>query len=787
MSCEESFRAAMSAEGIDYTNQIYPDGKLHRFKAGGDNARNSWYVFHPGPPAAAAFGCWKRAFKQTWCERNGSLSQGEWIEVRRRWQEAEREHERTKTARQKKARSIAAWILARAKLVAAHGYLNRKQVQSHGELKEYRGGLALPLRDLNGDLNSLQFVDSAGRKRFLSGGRVAGCFFTLADKADGPLVICEGYATGASIHEATGHSVICCMDCGNLSGVARALRELWPQREIIVASDNDQFTDGNPGLTKATAAAKAIHARLAVPQFKDTANKPTDFNDLATVEGFDAVKEQIGTAQTPKETDVDTFARLAALSPAEYDRCRQTEADALGIRVTTLDDEVERLRRWTGGNDSTLQGCALNLPDVQPWPQPVNGAELLEDVSKSFSRYVALPPGAADVMALWALHCHCFEASDITPRLNITSPEKGCGKTTLLDVVALHVPRPLRAENLTAPVLFRLIEARKPTVLADEYDSWVNNNDELRSMFNAGHRRGGQALRCEGDKHEVRAFPVFGPLALAGIGALPGTCHDRSIVIRLTRAKRGEVTRRFDSRRTAREMELCRKLARWTADNFEKLKNCDPKLPETAFNRLADNWRPLFAIAEVAGGDWPKRAHAAFVALTSSADLDAQGIGTLLLSDIADIFTAEGTDRVPSSELAESLAAIEGRPWAEWGKHRKAISTNQLANQVRRFGISPRGIRLGDETPRGYLLDDFKEAFSRYLPDTPFPDRNTATTLGKTPISEVQQPELVLHPEKAPFTRECCTVAPCKEGEPEKGEISGRKAGQNTGKEKLRL
>jgi hypothetical protein len=158
-----------------------------------------------------------------------------------------------------------------------------------------------------------------------------------------------------------------------------------------------------------------------------------------------------------------------------------------------------------------------------------------------------------------------------------------------------------------------------------------------------------------------------------------------------------------------------------------------------------------------------------------------------LLSDIADIFTAEGTDRVPSSELAESLAAIEGRPWAEWGKHRKAISTNQLANQLRRFGISPRGIRLGDETPRGYLLDDFKEAFSRYLPDTPFPDCNTATTLGKTPLSEVQQPEFVLHPEKAPFTRECCTVGPCKEGEPEKGDISGRKAGQNTGKEKLRL
>ena len=103
MSCEESFRAAMSAEGIDYTGQIHPDGKLHRFKAASDHARNSWYVLHAGPPAAGAFGCWKRAFKQTWCERNGNLSQGEMHRVRHRWQETEREHEKLKRAAKKGA------------------------------------------------------------------------------------------------------------------------------------------------------------------------------------------------------------------------------------------------------------------------------------------------------------------------------------------------------------------------------------------------------------------------------------------------------------------------------------------------------------------------------------------------------------------------------------------------------------------------------------------------------------------------------------------------------------
>jgi putative DNA primase/helicase len=206
-------------------------------------------------------------------------------------------------------------------------------------------------------------------------------------------------------------------------------------------------------------------------------------------------------------------------------------------------------------------------------------------------------------------------------------------------------------------------------------------------------------------------------VVLSGIGALPGTLHDRSIVIRLERAKRGELKERFDSRRTNREQELCRKLARWSEDNRHAFESLDPKMPDGAFNRLANNWRPLYAIAEIAGGDWLKRVAESFARLTSSNDLDAQGLGTLLLGDIAEIFQKEGTDKLPSFELSEMLAAIEGRPWAEWGKHRKGISPNQLAIQLRRFGVSPKGIRIGNETPRGYVLDDFREAFDRYLPD----------------------------------------------------------------------
>jgi hypothetical protein len=214
----------------------------------------------------------------------------------------------------------------------------------------------------------------------------------------------------------------------------------------------------------------------------------------------------------------------------------------------------------------------------------------------------------------------------------------------------------------------------------------------------------------------------------------------------------------------------------WTADNFDTLKRCDPKLPETAFNRLADNWRPLFAIAEVAGGDWPRRCAEAFAKLTSTDDLDAHGIGTLLLADIAEIFDQEGTDKIPSARLAEELAAIEGRPWAEWGRQRKPISPNQLANQLRRFGVSPKKIRFGEHSLQGYWREEFNEPFERYLPGVPYSKWNNGTTPGKAAVSEVEHREGMFRPESGLFTRECSGVPPCTEGEPDLDAINSELA-----------
>jgi putative DNA primase/helicase len=723
----ENFRAALQAAGLNYPGDIIADGELHRIKVTGDRQKNSWYVLHAGPPSAGAFGCWKRGINATWCDRSRNLSQEEWGTVRRRWQEAQRERERVEMERQAKARETATWILDHAKPVSSHAYLAAKGVKPVSNVRGCRGGLVLPLRDTEGGLHSLQFIGADGEKRFLPGGRTAGCFFTLADTPESPLVICEGYATGASIAEATGFGVVCAMNCGNLLAVSKALREKFPSREIVICADNDLHTDGNPGLTKATEAAKAIGARLAVPKFNDMTTNPTDFNDLHQLEGLTTMKTQIESAQVPKESDDEHVQRLAALPPLAYERCRDAEAARLGVRVSALDKMVDAKRPKNGAQTDDLQGRALKLAEVELWPDAVNGADVLSEVAETFTRYVALPAGSADALALWTAHAHCFDSFQCSPRLNITSPEKGCGKTTLRDVLNVLVPRPLATENLSVAVLFRVIESLKPTVLADECDAWLRDNEQLRGLLNAGHGRVGQVIRCAGDSQEPRGFSVFAPAVLCGIGALPGTLHDRSIIIRLERAKPGELRHRFDSRHVEREIELCRKLARWCGDNIAQLEACDPALPSDASNRLADNWRPLFAIAEVAGGNWPQRAADAFAMLTAKADADAQGIGTMLLADIQKTFAITKVERMFSKNLVTKLVALSDRPWPEANRG-KPISETWLGRHLHNFGINSQTLRIGSARAKGYKAVDFADAFERYLPTHGLPNRDTVTS-----------------------------------------------------------
>ena len=198
--------------------------------------------------------------------------------------------------------------------------------------------LVIPARDTKGKIQSIQHIVGNGKKRFLKDGVIQGHYHTIGKLTD-ILYIVEGYATGASVHEATGCGVVVAFDAGNLLPVAKAIREKYPDHELVFAGDDDAWTDGNPGKVKAQEAAAAVSAKWVIPQFKDTSSKPTDFNDLRQLEGLDAVREQLANAREPETSGSETnqqadaskaIADLAELSPIEYEQRRETEANKLG-------------------------------------------------------------------------------------------------------------------------------------------------------------------------------------------------------------------------------------------------------------------------------------------------------------------------------------------------------------------------------------------------------------------------------------------------------------------------
>lgn len=277
-----NFRDAMLDAGLTPPDVIEADGQLHRFKVDGDKAgsKNGYYVLHADGRAAGMFGSWKTGLRSTWAADGKRMSQSErddfakLIEAAKLKAQAERraEHE----ARAIEARSE--WAAAEP-ANPAHPYLVKKAVQPHN-LRQRAGLLIVPLFDQYGLLWNLQRIQADGGKRFRPG-RAGGLFSPIGDFTDpATILICEGWATGATLHQESGHPVLCAMNAGNLLPVATAAAQAWPGAGLVVCADNDRGTEGNPGVTAATSAAKATGARLIVPKFPEGV-AGSDFNDLA--------------------------------------------------------------------------------------------------------------------------------------------------------------------------------------------------------------------------------------------------------------------------------------------------------------------------------------------------------------------------------------------------------------------------------------------------------------------------------------------------------------------------
>ena len=441
-------------------------------------------------------------------------------------------------------------------------------------------------------------------------------------------------------------------------------------------------------------------------------------------------------AQNPAKPDIITdratvdaiMEELAGLDLVAYDRRRDAEAKRIGIRVGTLDQEMAK-RRPRGEDD-------LGLVEPKPWPEPVDGEALLDEISATFARHLVLPAGAADAMALWVLHAHCHDSAEISPLLALTSPAPECGKSSALSLVGALVPSPLPGSNITAAAVFRAIEKWHPTLLVDEADTFLKQNDELRGVINSGHwRRMAFVIRVvgEGGNMQPARFTTWAPKAIAMIGKLPSTLASRSIHIEMRRMGLGETVEPVRLERLDFGPTVSR-AARWAKDSDPALRSAEPDVPSSLFGRRADNWRHLVAIADAAGGSWPDRARRA--AETLSALGSEQTTGILLLEDIRATFTNMEVDKITSAQLVEKLVDMETRPWAEYSKG-KPITTNRLARLLAPFHIQPAKIQFDPKRLQGYEASYFDDAFARYLPKQP----DNRSTPHKTAKNQHPQPD----------------------------------------------
>jgi putative DNA primase/helicase len=443
-------------------------------------------------------------------------------------------------------------------------------------------------------------------------------------------------------------------------------------------------------------------------------------------------KRDAETQTTARPDDKVLIEALARKDHTEYDRMRADLAETLRIRVGTLDDKVEAIRKKRRALDDD---AALPHWKVDPWPEPVDGAELLNSIKQVFRRYIVLPKYADVALSLWVLHAWTMDAGDISPFMVLVSPTKRCGKTSVLILLYFLTPKSELAANITASSLFRYIEAIRPTLLIDEAETFVKDNEELRGILNSGHTRVAaniiRNVEVNGE-HTPRRFSTWAAKAIATIKKLADTLEDRAVTVTLQRKARGAKVERLRRRDNEQFSTLRRKAARWAADNFDKLTDPNPEVPGVLNDRAADNWRPLLAIAELTKGTWPKDARQA--ATTLSGEEDDGAIGVELLRDIKEAF---GTDaEIRSADLVAALTADPERPWADW-RHGRPLTQKQLATLLKPFciistNVTPPGRAQG----KGYRRDDFEGAWEVYCPvKTPSPDQ-----FGEISRPSVQRP-----------------------------------------------
>lgn len=367
----------------------------------------------------------------------------------------------------------------------------------------------------------------------------------------------------------------------------------------------------------------------------------------------------------------------------------------------------------------------------------MDGALLLDELHQALGYYVVFPsPEAHDAVVLWIAATHAQTVWQHATRLHLTSPVKRCGKSRLLDVIHATSYRPVITVNISPAALVRLIGNDPPTLLIDEIDTVFGkkaseNHEDLRGILNAGHQRNRPYLRCVGvgASQHVEEFPSFAMAALAGIGGLPDTIEDRSVIVRLRRRAPGEKVAPFRLKKDVPALNaLGERVGAWVRSHMSVLADAEPPMPVE--DRAADCWESLVAIADQAGGEWPTRARRAAAVLTAEAEHadTSASMGVRLLADLRDLFTMRAQTGAPllsddghlqfysalfTDTILSGLHSMAEAPWNNY--YGRQISARDLSNLLGTFDIESQNVRLGDQVRKGYRSQDLWDAWHRYV------------------------------------------------------------------------
>ena len=738
----DDFTHAMQAVGfILDKNGVIDDGKIHQCKCPHDkeNKKSGRYFLHSDGIANGAFGCYHESdnalaneWKSTAPMPTMSDAERKAYSERMARQQAEREAQTLQEQKDAQAACIELWGRGH-EATSEHPYVQRKGIRAYG-VRELNGALLVPLYDGKDNLCNIQFIQADGAKKFEKGAKKKGAYFAFGSADTKTVVICEGYATGASIAQATGHTVVVAFDAGNLLPVAERIKSNLPDGwALIIAGDNDCWKgDTNTGKDKATACAAAVNARVVITDFTgcETTNEPTDFNDLHALAGLEAVKLQINGAQVlsseaveavqaqavqnaiESETDAQTIERMAKLSLLEYARQSKDASEKLGITPSQLKQVVTDFKKAQASKSDN--GTPPMFESIEPWDSPVSGAQVLNEVLAQLQAHVIADIETLHMATLWVCMTWFVDVATVLPLAVITAPEKGCGKTTLLTAMSKMAQRPMQVAGTTTAFLFRVIELEAPTLFIDETDTFMRDNEELRGLINSGHTRDSAFIgRVVGDNHEPKLFSTWCAKALSGIGHLPETIESRAIILKMRRKLKGEHARNIRHTTPETFTDIKRRLARWADDNASAFSELHP-IMQGLSNRDADNYEPLLAIAMLAGGEWVQCIENACVKLLEHAN-DNQSLGVELLEACRHAFEVLKVERIKSTDLLEQLLKDDEAPFLTYNRG-KPITPRQVAKRLNEYGIKPKTIRFGYEgTGKGYEKSSFADAFSIYL------------------------------------------------------------------------